>query len=396
MSISPLLSGNVARNCHPVGCQAYVQQQVDYINSLPKLQTIKNVLIIGGSSGFGLASRVALTQSCHSNSLSVSMERGPSEKGMGSAGWYNNVFAKQQAEALGLRSDNIIADAFSLETMQSTVDYFKANYAGKIDLVIYSLASGKRIDGEQTWFSCLKTAEQTMHGYSLNLETDSLTPDQVGPASQDELEATAKVMGGEPWLQWIEVLANADLLNSGCKTLAFSYIGPELTAPIYRDGSIGFAKQNLHLHAGLINTKFRDLSIQAMPCVAKALVTKASVFIPVMSPYIAALYDVMKHKELHEETIQQAYRLLSEHLFPKSGEAQLDDEGCLRIDDWELREDVQAQVNKQLDGLSPENFKQRLDYQGYKQSFLQLNGFGFEHIDYSSELDSQWLAQLRP
>jgi enoyl-[acyl-carrier protein] reductase/trans-2-enoyl-CoA reductase (NAD+) len=397
MIISPQLTGNVARNCHPLGCQANLQQQVNYLKQQPAIQGAKKVLILGASSGFGLASRLSLAFAGHADTIGLSFERGPSEKGLGTAGWYNNIYFRELAEQQGLIAKNFIGDAFSPAMRAEVIEYIKSQFGGQVDLVIYSLATGKRHTESGQWQSVLKTSDQALSGYSINLQTEQLEPQTVEVASSEELEATCKVMGGDEWQNWIDALRQAKVLAKGCTTIAYSYVGPERTAAIYRDGTIGRAKQHLHATALSLDKQLsQELQGHAYACVCKALVTKASVYIPVMSPYIALLYKVMKEQGLHEECLEQSYRLFSQHLYPQNGVVKLDEQQQLRIDDYELSSAVQQQIDQRYPLITSDNFKQITDFAGYKQAFLQLNGFAVEGVDYQQAINVAALQALQP
>lgn len=396
MFSTPVVKGNVARNCHPWGCRAQLQQQADYILAQAGFRGPKRVLVIGASSGFGLASRLALLLGAEADSIGIAYEKGPSEKGSGTAGWYNSVFFRQLAESRGRLASNIIADAFQTETREKAIAAIKRDLAGQVDLVVYSLASGRRHNAQGSWQSVLKTTGKPLTGLSINMETEQLLPETVPVATEQELQDTVKVMGGEDWAQWIHTLNDAGVLATGCQTLAFSYMGPPLTAPIYQHGSIGAAKAHLHHTAQQLNQILSaQLNGGAYACVAKALVTKASVYIPLMSPYIAKLYQVMKSLGNHEECIQQAYRLFSQHMYGRQG-VKTDSNGLIRIDDYELSEAVQQQIRAQLPLVSAENFKQTTDYAGYREAFLRLNGFAVPGVDYSKAVDLEQLQKLCP
>lgn len=397
MLISPQLTGNIARNCHPPGCKAYLQQQAEYIQQQAPINGAKKVLILGASSGFGLASRLSLALGGGADTVGVSFERGPNEKGLGSAGWYNNIFCKELAEQKGLIAKNFIGDAFDPAMRSQVIDFIKQEFAGKVDLVIYSLATGKRKTESGQWQSVLKTTDKPLHGLSINLETEQLEPQTVELASADEVEATTKVMGGDEWRNWIDALQQAEVLAPACKTIAYSYVGPERTAAIYRDGTIGRAKQHLHVTAQELNKQLQtQVGGNAYACVCKALVTKASVYIPVMSPYIALLYQVMKEQQIHEECIEQTYRLFSQHLYPSDGQVRLDEFNQLRIDDLELSPQVQQEIDSRYPSITADNFKSTTDFTGYKTAFLRLNGFAVDGVDYQVPCDIEALSQLKP
>ncbi len=392
MLIEPVIQGVVSRTAHPFGCEQAILKQIQYAKSAnPIKHGPKRVLILGASSGFGLAARIALTfGGAHADTIGVSMEREPSEKSVGSAGYYNNLFFQKHAQANGNVAVNINGDVFSTEIREQVIEAIETYFEGEVDLVIYSIASGMRRKGEtdEFWRSAIKPVGEAVSGSTIMLENDTWVNSTLEPASSEELDSTIKVMGGEDWENWIDTLINADSVAEGCKTVAFSYIGPEVTHPIYLDGTLGYAKVDLHQTSHSLNLKLANYNGGAYASVCKALVTKASVFIPGLSPYILALYRVMKEKGTHEGCIEQMQRLFSEKLYPQDGHSTpVDSERLVRMDDWELDEDTQQKVNELLAEMNESNFMQIGDYQGFKQEFLNLNGFGFENIDYSQQID---------
>ncbi|MCW8329040.1 trans-2-enoyl-CoA reductase family protein [Photobacterium sp. SDRW27] len=400
MIIKPVIKGVVARSAHPLGCQEAIQRQIAYCqSSSPIAAGPKRALILGASSGFGLASRISLAfGGPRTETLGVSFERGPSDKGVGSAGWYNNIYFRQAAEAAGLKATNLVGDAFSQELRQQVVEQIKSEFGGKINLVIYSLASGVRPNPEtgEFWRSAIKPVGQSVHGATIDIEHGKMLETTLPPASDLEIHDTVKVMGGEDWAQWMQFLADEGVLAEGCKTIAYSYIGPEFTHPIYHQGTLGMAKQDLHRKADAIHQQLQAINGGAYVAVCKALVTKASVFIPGLSPYLLALFRVMKEKGLHEGCIEHMQRLLSSKLYPPSGKVVTDAEREIRADDWELQEDVQQEVARLMAQITPENFKQLGDYEGYRNDFMQLNGFGFDNVDYQQDISLDFLYSLKP
>lgn len=403
MVIKPEIQGVVARTAHPYGCQQAVQAQIAFVESAaPITQGPKRVLILGASSGFGLASRIALTfGGAQAATLGVSFERGPSVKGVGTAGWYNNIYFKQAAEQQGYIAKNIVGDAFSPQIRQQVAQMIRDEFDGQVDLVIYSLATGVRPNPENgdMWRSCLKTVGENFSGFSVDLEKDSLVPAELTAANEEEILATTKVMGGEDWQEWIDFLLAEELLATGAKTLAYSYIGPESTYPIYHHGTLGIAKQHLHHTATMLNQQLSQcVEGQANVVVCKALVTKASVFIPTFSPYILCLFKVMKQLGLHEECIEQMQRLFADKVYAEHDEQSslTDENGLIRMDDWELKPEVQQQVDGLMAQMNVDNFKQVGDYAGYKSAFLALNGFGFSTVDYTQSVDLDALSCLTP
>ncbi|PSW21230.1 enoyl-[acyl-carrier-protein] reductase FabV [Photobacterium sanctipauli] len=399
MLIEPVIKGVVARTAHPEGCKKAVQNQIDFAKSKNSIVGgAKKVLILGASSGFGLASRIALTfGGSAADTIGVSFERGPSDKGVGTAGWYNNIYFREAAEKEGRIAKNFVGDAFSPAVRQQVVDYIRDEFGGQVDLVVYSLATGVRPNPEtgEMWRSCLKTVGEPFAGQTVNIEKDCLEESVLEPASQADIEATEKVMGGEDWQEWIQFLLDQDVMAKGAKTVAYSYIGPEVTYPIYHHGTLGIAKKHLHATSDVLNEQLASIGGTAHVSVCKALVTKASVFIPAFSPYILCLFKVMKQHGLHEGCIEQMQRMFSEHLYGAE-QTVVDSNRLIRVDDWELRADIQAEVAKLMEQVTSENFTEIGDYQGYKQEFLELNGFALNGVDYQQGTDVEALKALQP
>ncbi|MTI17132.1 trans-2-enoyl-CoA reductase family protein [Rhodobacteraceae bacterium RKSG542] len=400
MIIQPVIKGQVAKTCHPVGCREAVLDQINYVRNAQQIKEgPKKVLVLGSSSGFGLASRVSLAfGGARADTIGVAFERGPNEKGIGSAGWYNSLTFREEAEKEGLIAKNFIGDAFSPDMRRQVVEYIKNEFGGSVDLVIYSLATGVRPDpktGEMIR-SSLKTVGSPLTGYTVNLETDALEEGVLDCASEQEIEDTVRVMGGEDWAEWIEFLSDNGVLANGCQTFAYSYIGSDITYRIYHEGTLGRAKKHLHSTADVLNEKMAEIGGTAHVAVCKALVTKASVFIPAMSPYILALFRVMKEMGIHEGCIEQMQRLFSHCVYSGSGHICTDEDRLIRVDDWELRADVQEKVRKLLDGMDGANFMQVGDYEGYKKDFLNLNGFSLEKVNYSEPVDMNRYVSINP
>ncbi|MFY3326778.1 enoyl-ACP reductase FabV [Vibrio fluvialis] len=390
MRIEPVIQGVVARTAHPLGCEQAVLQQIEYVKSAkPITQGPKRVLILGASSGFGLAARIALTfGGANADTIGVSFERGPSEKGVGSAGYFNNLAFKKQADREGRIAININGDVFSKQVREQVIEAIETYFEGEVDLVIYSIASGMRRKpgSEDFWRSAIKPIGEPVSGAAILLENDKWVDATLEPANEEEIDSTLRVMGGEDWEDWIDTLINTESVAQGCKTIAFSYVGPEITHPIYLDGTLGRAKIDLHQTSHSLNLKLANFDGGAYATVCKALVTKASVFIPGLSPYLLALYRVMKEKGTHEGCIEQMYRLFSDKLYGKTP-VPVDGERLVRMDDWELNPDTQERVRQLLSDMNSDNFKQVGDYAGFKAEFLHLNGFGFDNVDYDADID---------
>ncbi|WP_417868940.1 enoyl-ACP reductase FabV [Vibrio furnissii] len=390
MRIEPVIQGVVARTAHPLGCEQAVLQQIEYVKSAkPITQGPKRVLILGASSGFGLAARIALTfGGANADTIGVSFERGPSEKGVGSAGYFNNLAFKKFAEREGHIAVNINGDVFSDAVREQVVEAIETYFEGEVDLVIYSIASGMRRKpgSDEFWRSAIKPIGDAVSGATIVLENDTWLDTTLEPANDEEIDSTLHVMGGEDWESWIDTLINNESIAPGCKTIAFSYVGPSITHPIYLDGTLGRAKIDLHQTSHSLNLKLANFDGGAYATVCKALVTKASVFIPGLSPYMLALYRVMKEKGTHEGCIEQMHRLFSDKLYSHTS-VPVDGERLVRMDDWELNPDTQQRVREVLAEMNGSNFQQMGDYAGFKAEFLRLNGFGFDGIDYDADVD---------
>ena len=399
MLIEPIIKGVVAKSAHPLGCKEAVKQQIKFVKSAPQIKDgPKRVLIIGASSGFGLAARIALTfGGAKADTIGVSFERGPNEKSLGTAGWYNNIYFRREAEREQRTAINIVGDAFSQETRSQVVEAIETYFEGEVDLIIYSLAAGVRPkpDSEDFWRSAIKPIGESVTGATISLEHDHWVTNTLEAATEEEAESTLKVMGGEDWENWIDELINAESIAPGCKTIAFSYVGPEVTHPIYLDGTLGRAKIDLHQTSHALNLELANFDGNAYATVCKALVTKASVFIPGLSPYLLALYKVMKEKETHEGCIEQMQRLFSSKLYGQE-KVPLDGERLVRMDEWELDPETQAHVTELLEAMDENNFQSIGDYQGFKEEFLQLNGFAQPSVDYKQKLNTEDFIKLKP
>ncbi|MEZ8878209.1 enoyl-ACP reductase FabV [Vibrio lentus] len=399
MLIEPIIKGVVAKSAHPLGCKEAVKQQIKFVKSAPQIKDgPKRVLIIGASSGFGLAARIALTfGGAKADTIGVSFERGPNEKSLGTAGWYNNIYFRKEAEREQRTAINIVGDAFSQETRSQVVEAIETYFEGEVDLIIYSLAAGVRPkpNSEEFWRSAIKPIGESVTGATISLEHDLWVTNTLEAATEEEAESTLKVMGGEDWENWIDELINAESIAPGCKTIAFSYVGPEVTHPIYLDGTLGRAKIDLHQTSHALNLELANFDGNAYATVCKALVTKASVFIPGLSPYLLALYKVMKEKETHEGCIEQMQRLFSSKLYGQE-KVPLDGERLVRMDEWELDPETQAHVTELLEAMDENNFQSTGDYQGFKEEFLQLNGFAQPSIDYKQKLNTEDFIKLKP
>lgn len=391
MIIRPKVRGFVCVTAHPTGCAANVQEQIDYVKSQSPVENgPKNVLIVGASTGYGLASRIAAAFGCGANTLGIYFER-PSERGRtATPGWYNSVALEKAAKADGLYASSINGDAFSNEIKEQAIERIKSDM-GKIDLVIYSLASPRRTDPKtgETYRSALKPIGADYSNKYLDTDKRSIQEATVEAATDEDIQNTVKVMGGEDWELWIQALKDADLLSEGFKTLAYDYIGPKVTWPIYKDGTIGQAKVDLRRAKAAINESVSDLGGEAHVSVNKAVVTQASSAIPGVNLYITILFKIMKELGGHEGCIEQMQRLFSDRLYNQGGNVPLDELGLIRMDDWEMEDKIQDAVTKVWPLVSTENLEELTDFEGYQTDFLRLFGFGIKGVDYEAEVEPE-------
>lgn len=387
MVIEPKIRGFICLTSHPKGCEKNVLKQIDYIKSKGQIEGPKNVLVIGASTGFGLASRITSAFGSNASTIGVFFEKDPQEGKTASPGWYNSAAFQNQAKRAGLYAKSINGDAFSEEVKKKTIDLIKSDL-GKVDLVIYSLASPVRthpVTGV-THRSVLKPIGNIYTNKTVDFHTGIVSTISIDPCSEDDIMNTVAVMGGEDWEMWIDALIEADALTNNAMTIAYSYIGPSLTETVYRKGTIGKAKDHLEATAFKISDKLKSIHGKAYVSVNKALVTQASSAIPVIPLYISLLYKVMKEKGIHEGCIEQIQRLFKERLFTGK-EIPTDEKGRIRIDDWEMREDVQNRVAEIWLQVSTEALPDIGDLPGYKSDFLNLFGFGFPDINYLEDVN---------
>ncbi|MBN12487.1 MAG: enoyl-[acyl-carrier-protein] reductase FabV [Opitutaceae bacterium] len=391
MIIRPKVRGFVCVTAHPTGCAANVQEQIDYVKSQSPVENgAKNVLIVGASTGYGLASRIAAAFGCGANTLGIYFER-PSERGRtATPGWYNSVALEKAAKTDGLYASSINGDAFSNEIKEQAIERIKSDM-GKIDLVIYSLASPRRTDPNtgDTYRSALKPIGADYSNKYLDTDKRSIQEATVEAATDKDIQNTVKVMGGSDWELWIQALKDADLLSEGFKTVAYDYIGPKVTWPIYKDGTIGQAKVDLRRAQAAINESVSDLGGEAHVSVNKAVVTQASSAIPGVNLYITILFKIMKELGGHEGCIEQMQRLFSDRLYNQGGNVPIDELGLIRMDDWEMEEKIQDAVTKVWPLVSTENLEELTDFEGYQTDFLRLFGFGIKGVDYEAEVEPE-------
>lgn len=385
MIIEPRMRGFICLTAHPVGCAQNVKNQIDYVKSKGKIEGAKKVLVIGASTGFGLASRITSAFGCDAATVGVFFEKEPSEGKTATPGYYNSAAFEMEAEKAGLYAKSVNGDAFSNEVKQQTIDIIKKDL-GQVDLVIYSLASPVRMHPVTGVLhrSTLKPIGEKFSNKTVDFHTGNVSEVSIEPANQDDIDNTVVVMGGEDWSMWMNALKDAGVLANDAMTLAYSYIGPEVTEAVYRKGTIGRAKDHLEATAFEITKQLESVNCKAYVSVNKALVTQASSAIPVIPLYISLLYKTMKAEGIHEGCIEQMQRLYSERLY--SGNAiPTDENGRIRIDDWEMRDDVQEQVSTLWKVATTENLSEIGDLAGYKKDFDSLFGFGFEGVDYLAD-----------
>jgi enoyl-[acyl-carrier protein] reductase/trans-2-enoyl-CoA reductase (NAD+) len=388
MIIKPKIRGFICVTAHPEGCAAHVQQQIDYVCSQgPVKDAPKRVLVVGASTGYGLSSRITAAFGGGAATVGVFFERGSENDRPATAGWYNTAAFEKEAHKAGLYAKSINGDAFSDEIKRQTIDLIKADL-GQIDLLIYSLASPRRVHPKTGVVakSALKTTDKTFVAKTVDTDKGTITEVTIDPATPEEIAETVTVMGGEDWKFWMEELEAAGVLAEGFKTVAYSYIGPVLTWAIYRNGTIGRAKEDLENTAGLLTSKLESKKGEAFVSINKALVTQASSAIPVVPLYISLLYKVMKEHGNHEGCIEQIYRLFAQRLY-NGASPQLDEKGRIRIDDWEMQEDIQKAVAELWPRVTTENLESISDIKGYRSEFLKLFGFGLPGVDYTKEVD---------
>jgi enoyl-[acyl-carrier protein] reductase/trans-2-enoyl-CoA reductase (NAD+) len=385
MIIEPRMRGFICLTAHPKGCEQNVKNQIEYVQSKGAIHGAKKVLVIGASTGFGLASRISSAFGSGAATLGVFFEKEPSEGKTASPGWYNSAAFEVEATKAGLYAKSINGDAFSNEVKNQAIELIKADL-GQVDLVIYSLASPVRQHPTTGVLhrSTLKPIGGTFTNKTVDFHTGNVTQVSIEAANQEDIDNTVVVMGGEDWSMWMNALKNAGVLASGATTIAYSYIGPEVTEAVYRKGTIGRAKDHLEATAFEITKLLSAINGKAYVSVNKALVTQASSAIPVIPLYISLLYKIMKAEGIHEGCIEQIQRLYQQRLFTGNA-VPTDEQGRIRIDDWEMRSDVQERIAKLWVESTTESLVELGDLAGYKQDFLNLFGFGFEGVDYLAD-----------
>jgi len=385
MIVEPKVKGFICITAHPEGCRENVRQQIAYAKARAKENCPKKVLVIGSSTGYGLASRISAAYVGGAATLGIMFERESNGKRTATPGFYNTKAFEEFAAADGLYAKTINGDAFSKEIKDETIRIIKEDL-GKVDMVVYSLAAPRRTMADGSVYqSVLKTTGEEFVEKSWNVDTDVVSQATIPSATEAEVEATVKVMGGEDWMDWMDALKEADVLADDVVTVAYSYIGPKLTYPVYTHGSIGMAKKHLYESSLKINEKYGAEGVKAYVSVNKALVTQASSAIPIVPLYFASLYKVMKEKGIHEGCIEQMVRLFTDKLFVEN--MVTDEKGQIRLDDWEMREDVQKEVMDIWSAVTTENIRQLTDVDGYWEDFYHLFGFRFDAVDYTKDVE---------
>ena len=387
MVIKPKVRGFICTTTHPVGCEANVNQQIELTKQAgPVKNGPKKVLVIGASTGYGLSARITSAFGSDAATVGVFFEKPPTEKKTASAGWYNSAAFEKAAKEKGLYAKSFNGDAFSNEMKAKVVESIK-NDLGEVDLVVYSLASPVRKlpDSGEVVRSALKPIGEVYRSKAVDTNKDILVDVEIEPANDEEIANTVTVMGGEDWEMWMSALREGGVLADGVKTVAFGYIGTNITWPIYWHGTLGKAKEDVDRAAGAITESLSDINGQANVAVLKSVVTQASAAIPVMPMYIATSFKIMKELGIHEGCIEQLNRLYRKQLFNEQPE--LDDMNRYRMDDWELRDDVQQDCLKILPAITDENLFELTHFQVYKDEFLRLFGFCVDGVDYEADVD---------
>jgi len=387
MIVAPKIRGFICTTAHPAGCAQHVADQISVVKSGGLNEAgPKKVLVIGASTGYGLSSRIAAAFGSNAATIGVFFEKPAEPERTGTAGWYNTAALEKEATAAGLYARSFNGDAFSDEMKTQVIDAIKADL-GQVDCVIYSLASPRRTHPRsgEVYKSVLKPIGEIYTNKNLNTTTGAVTEVTIEPANEDEIAQTVAVMGGEDWEMWMDALLEGGVLANGVQTLAYSYIGPSLTWPIYKNGTIGQAKTDVERVQAVLDEKLAPLNGKAWVSVNKALVTQASSAIPVVPLYISLLYKIMKADGTHEDTIEQMDRLFRDRIY--GGAPMPDDTGRIRVDDWEMAAPVQKLIAERWEQVDTENLAQLADFEGYQRSFLRLFGFGLEGVDYSEDVE---------
>ena len=383
MIVEPKVKGFICTTAHPAGCKESVRRQIAYCKEKGMVEGPKKVLVIGSSTGYGLASRIAVTYGYGADTIGVAFERESNGRRTATAGWYNTKAFEEFAKEDGYYAKSFNGDGFSEEMKNQVIETIRKDF-GKVDMVVYSMAAPRRTmpDGT-TVSSVLKTVGKELTNKTIDLRNNEIKDVTVPVANEEEIENTVKVMGGEDWEAWIQALVDADVLSDNAVTLAYSYIGPELTHAIYKEGSIGQAKKHPFDTWKKLTKEFEAKGLKAYISVNKALVTQSSAAIPIVPLYISLLYKIMKKEGLHEGCIEQMNRLFIDKLPAKETDA----EGYIRLDDWEMEDKVQNEITKLWDLVTTENIGELGDIEGYWEDFYHMFGFHYDNVDYSADVE---------
>ena len=382
MVVKPKIRGFICTTAHPEGCAENVKRQINFIQNKPKFNCKKNILVIGCSTGYGLASRIACAFGGDAATIGVMFEHPATSKRTATSGWYNTAAFEKMAMSHNLYAKTINGDAFSQEIKDKVIDIIKSDL-GKVDMVIYSLAAPRRTLPDSTKVSSvLKTIDKEYTNKTIDLNNNTLSEVTIPCANEQEIENTIKVMGGEDWKNWITSLKKADAITNDAITVAYSYVGPEITFPIYAEGTIGMAKNHLLKTANEITNTMGG--IKAYISVNKALVTQSSAAIPIVPLYITVLYKIMKERGVHEGCIEQMYRLFGEKF---GSNLNFDEKGRIRLDDFEMKIDIQQKVLDVWKAINNDNINELADIDGYWEEFYRMFGFNFPNINYDKDVN---------
>ena len=385
MVVEPKVKGFICTTAHPAGCEVNVKNQIDYVKEKGAISGPKKVLVIGSSTGYGLASRITAAFGMGAATIGVMFEKEAAGKRTATPGYYNTKAFEEAARQEGLYAKTFNGDAFSVEVKKEVIDTIKKDL-GQVDMVVYSLAAPRRTTADgTTYVSSLKTTGEPFTQKNWNLKDNTIGEATIPSATQEEIDSTVKVMGGEDWIDWMDALVEADAITKDAITLAYSYIGPKLTYPVYHEGTIGMAKKHLKESADVITKKLAANGIKAYVSVNKALVTQASAAIPIVPLYFALLYKVMKEKGIHEGCIEQMDRLFKDKVFGADGVV-LSENGMIHMDDWEMRADVQNDVMSIWEQVNSDNLLALADVDGYWEDFYHMFGFKFPEVDYTADV----------
>lgn len=384
MVVEPKVKGFICTTAHPKGCEESVRRQIECTKRHGQVEGPKKVLVIGASTGYGLASRIAVTYGYGADTIGVAFERESNGKRTATAGWYNTMAFEKFAKEDGYYAKTFNGDGFSSQMKEDVIECIKKDF-GQVDMIIYSMAAPRRTlpDGT-TVSSVLKTVGEPFTNKTIDLRTNEIKEVTVPEANEEEVKATVKVMGGEDWKDWITALNDAGVIKEGAMTLAYSYIGPVVTHAIYKDGSIGQAKKHLYDTSVELTKEFSNIGLKAYISVNKALVTQSSAAIPIVPLYISLLYKVMKEAGLHEGCIEQMNRLFLDKLV---GEVETDESGRIRLDDYEMKDEVQDKIARVWNEVDSDTIKELGDIKGFWDEFYQMFGFGYENVDYTEDVE---------